>query len=195
MDLHDTRDNRFNPTKGWYVTGGAEDAGGVFGGDKDFYKLTGTAAYYKLFFNKFVLELKGRAGLADAYGDSSEVPLYERFYAGGAESIRGYGERRVSPRDPGSNDPVGGEAMLVGNAEVTFPIYEKILKGAFFYDVGNTWRRIEDYGSGELRSGIGLGIRVKTPLGPVKLDYGYPLSDNYGEEKKGQFYFSITRGF
>ncbi len=192
---YDTRDNKFNPTKGWYLTGGVEDAGGVFGGDKDFYKITGTAAYYKLFFDKFVLELKLKTGLANAYGDSSEVPIYERFYAGGGESIRGYGERRVSPRDPGSNDPVGGEAMLVGNAEVTFPLYEKLLKGAVFYDAGNTWRRIEDYGSGALRSGIGVGIRIKTPLGPVKLDYGYPLNDNYDEEKKGQFYFSITRGF
>lgn len=192
----DTRDNVFNPTKGYVLSGSIEDAGGIFFGDKDFIRGTLTATYYHTFFEKFVLEVRGRGGLADAYGDSSEVPVYERFYAGGANTIRGYKERRVGPRDPGSNEPIGGEAIILGNVELTFPIYEKLLKGAVFYDVGNVWRRAGDFiAGGNYKAGAGVGVRVKTPLGPVRVDYGYPLVSNIDEEKMGEFYFSMSRGF
>lgn len=192
----DTRDNVFNPTKGYVISGYAEDAGGFLMGDKEYVKVTGTASYYHTFFEKFVLELKGRGGIANPYGKSDEIPIYERFFAGGENTIRGYKERRVSPRDPGSNEPIGGEALLVGNAEVTFPIYEKIIKGAVFYDVGNVWRRTEEFMvGGHYKSGTGIGVRVKTPLGPMKLDYGYPLTANENEKREGEFYFSMTHGF
>jgi len=192
----DTRDNVFNPARGLMLDGSIEDAGGIFFGDKEFVKGTASAAYYHTFFEKFVLELKGRCGLVTPYGDSDEVPIYERFYAGGANTIRGYKERRVGPRDPGSNEPIGGEAILLGNAEVTFPIYEKVIKGAIFYDAGNVWRRTDDFiAGGNFRSGAGVGVRVKTPVGPVRVDYGYPLNRNYEDPRTGEFYFSMSRGF
>jgi len=193
---YDTRDNVFNPGKGFIMAGSIENAGGVLLGDKDFVKGTATASFYHTFFERFVLEVKGRMGLENAYWNSDEVPIYERFYAGGANTIRGYKERRVGPRDPGSNEPIGGEAILLGNAELTFPLYEKILKGAVFCDVGNVWRRAEDFVvGGGYRSGVGLGVRVKTPIGPVRLDWGYPLVRNYEDEHTGEFYFSMSRGF
>lgn len=192
----DTRDNVFNPTKGYMLSGSIEDAGGVFFGDKDFVRGVGTASYYHTFFEKFVVELKGRAGLANAYGDSDEVPIYERFFAGGANTIRGYKERRVGPRDPGSDEPIGGEAIIIGNIEATFPIYEKMIKGAVFYDVGNVWRRAEDFAvGGNYKAGVGVGLRIKTPVGPVRLDYGFPLVKNFEDAKRGEFYFSMSRGF
>lgn len=192
----DTRDNVFNPGSGYFVDGNVDLAGGIFLGDKDFVKGGATAIYYHTFFEKVVLELKGRMGLSNAYGKTDEVPVYERFYAGGQNTIRGYKERRVGPRDPGSNEPIGGEAILVGNVEATFPIYEKLLKGAIFYDVGNVWRRAEDFiAGGNYRSGAGVGLRIKTPIGPVRVDYGYPLMANYDDERTGEFYFSMSRGF
>lgn len=192
----DTRDNVFNPTRGYVLSGSIEDAGGIFYGDKDFIKGMATAVYYHAFFERFVLELKGRAGLENAYGDSDEVPIYERFFAGGPDTIRGYKVRKVGPRDPGSDEPIGGEALLIGNAEITFPIFEKILKGAVFYDVGNVWRRAEDFAvGGNYRSGVGVGLRIKTPIGPVSLDYGYPLVSNYNDKREGEFYFQMSRGF
>lgn len=192
----DVRNNVFNPTKGYILNSSFENAGGFILGDKDYIKGTLTAAYYYTFFEKFVLELKGRAGLSNAYGSSDEVPIYERFFAGGANTIRGYKERRVGPRDTGSNEPIGGEAIIVGNAEITFPIYENVIKGAIFYDVGNVWRRAEDIAfGGGYKHGAGLGIRVKTPVGPVNLDYGYPLVSNYEDDKTGEFYFKMSRGF
>ncbi len=191
----DTRDNIYSPKRGFLSQLILENAGGFLGFDKDFLKTFLSTSYYYAFFDKIVLEVKGRTGFSNSYGDTDEVPIYERFYAGGAYTIRGYRERRVGPRASGSSDPIGGEAMAIGNIELTFPIYEKVIKGAVFYDVGNVWRRLEDYFDGGFKQGIGAGVRVKTPIGPLKLDCGYPLSDNQGDEKKLEWYFSVSHGF
>lgn len=193
---YDTRDNIYVPSSGFIVNGSIEGAGGIFFGDKDYVKGTGTAAYYHSFFEKVVLELKARGGIAGAYSGTDEVPIYERFFAGGANTIRGYKERRIGPRDPGSDQPIGGDAIVVANAEATFPVYEKILKGAVFFDIGNVWSDAGDFlVGGGYKYGAGVGIRVKTPVGPVKLDYGFPLVSNYDDDKTGEFYFSMSRGF
>lgn len=194
---YDTRDNIYNPKKGMLHRIILENAGGFLGFDKDYIKGFLLASYYQTLFKKLVLELKTRGGLASSYGDTENVPIYERFYAGGANTIRGYKERRVGPRDPGSNDPIGGNATIIGNAELTFPIYEKIIKGAVFYDVGNVWRRTSDLYKLEsgFKQGAGAGVRVKTPIGPVKLDVGYPLSDNHNDKKQLEWYFSVSHGF
>ena len=142
-----------------------------------------------------VLELKGRAGIADAYDTSPDVPIYERYFAGGANTIRGYREQRVGPRDPGNQQPIGGDAYWIANLEETFPIYPNLIKGAVFFDTGNVDEKIGDFGKGGLVSGMGVGVRVKTPIGPVKLDAGYPLDDIPNEKKAIRFYFNISQGF
>ncbi|MDP2652967.1 MAG: outer membrane protein assembly factor BamA [Candidatus Omnitrophota bacterium] len=191
----DSRDSVFNPTKGLYLSGTADVAGGPFGGDKDFMRFTPRASYNIPFKFDSVLEFRVLAGFADAYGDNSKVPIFERYFAGGARTIRGYNERKVGPLDPVTEDPLGGESMLVGNIEYTIPIID-FLKLATFFDTGNVWSKVDDFGTGDFKSGFGLGLRVKTPIGPINLDYGYPLSDEPGEEdKSGKFYFSVSRGF
>lgn len=190
----DTRDNIFSPTRGYTVTGSLETAGGLLGQDKDFVKWVSNGAVYFPTWEKLILEFHLRGGWASEFGDSKDVPIYERFFAGGANTVRGYRERRIGPRDPNTNDPIGGKAMLIANAEYTFPIVE-VLKGAVFYDTGNVWRRAGDIGTGTFRSGTGLGVRIKTPIGPVKLDWGYPLNPSSGEDDKGRFHFNISRGF
>lgn len=192
---HDERDNRFNPTKGYLLSGTGELAGGPFGGDKDFWKLDGIASTYFAHLESFVLELKLRAGVVDEYDDSVRVPIYERFYLGGANTIRGYRERRIGPRDTGNNEPIGGESYWVTNFEETFPIVPGLMKGAVFYDVGSLSDDAGDLGGGTVYSGVGVGVRIKTPIGPVKLDMGYPLDDIEGEKKQVRFYFNISQGF
>ncbi|MDD4013567.1 MAG: outer membrane protein assembly factor, partial [Candidatus Omnitrophica bacterium] len=192
----DKRDNKFSPTKGFVTSLALENAGGMIGGDKDFVKGFWSGSYYHSFFEIFVLELQGRTGLAENYGKSDDVPIYERFFAGGATTIRGYKQRAVGPRDPGSNVSLGGEAMVIGNAEVTFPIFKNILKGAVFYDIGNVHESAKDIlKMKDYKAGVGVGLRIKTPIGPVKLDYGYPLNENQGDKKEGEFYFSVSHGF
>jgi outer membrane protein insertion porin family len=192
---HDQRDNVFNPTKGFVLSGTGEYAGGFLGADRDFWKLTGLASTYHKNFEVCVLELKGRAGIADAHGDAEKVPIYERYFLGGANSVRGYRERRIGPRDPGNLDPIGGEAYWVGNIEETFPIVPDLIKGAVFFDIGAVDPKIEDFGDSDVFSGVGFGVRIKTPIGPVKVDAGYPLDDIPGEDKELRFYFNISQGF
>ncbi len=192
---HDQRDNIYNPATGYVVSGTGELAGGPFGGDRNFYKLYGSASTYFKHFEKMVLELKGRAGVADSYSSSPTVPIYERYFAGGGNTIRGYREQRIGPRDPGNQQPIGGDAYWVVNLEETFPIYPNLIKGAVFFDTGNVEAKPGDFGKGGLISGMGVGVRIKTPIGPVKLDMGYPLDDVPNEKKGLRYYFNISQGF
>lgn len=190
----DTRDSIYNPMRGNMTTVIIEGAGGPFGGDKNFSKYQGESGFYFTTFERLVLELKGRAGIVNSFGGTGSVPIYERFFAGGANTIRGYQERRVGPRDPGTNDPIGGDAMGIFNAEATYPVMQ-YLKGAVFYDMGNIWAKSSDILSGDFKSGAGVGVRVKTPIGPVKLDFGIPVNPDSGEKRKGRFHFNVSRGF
>ena len=192
----DSRDNVFDTKKGDLLSGSWECAGGPFAGDKDFLKFFGRASHYFPLFRNSALELRGRVGLADPYGDSKELPIYERYFAGGAYTIRGYHERKIGPIDPVSKDPLGGNSLLIGNAEYLYPLFN-FLNLAAFYDIGNVWAKLGDIGSGGLKSGMGLGVRIKTPIGPIMLDYGIPLDKEPGEEEKGsgRFHFSMSHGF
>ncbi len=193
---YDTRDNVLDTTRGNILSGSIEGAGGPLAGTKDFWKFGGRASHYFPMFNGSALELRGRAGLAKPYGDSDRVPIYERYFAGGANTIRGYHERKVGPIDPASQDPLGGESMLIGNLEYLYPVFS-FIKMAAFYDVGNVWAKMGDVGSGGFKSGMGLGVRIKTPIGPIMLDYGIPLNKEPGSDTKGngKFYFSMSHGF
>lgn len=191
----DMRDNIYNPSSGYLLTGTGEMAGGILAGDKDFTKFTLLGSTYFKNFDVNVLELKGRIGFVDEFGDSVKVPIYERFFLGGANTIRGYRERRIGPRDPGNNEPIGGESYWVANVEETFPIYPNLIKGAVFFDTGNVFDQVDNFGKDGVVSGMGVGVRVKTPIGPVKVDAGYPLDDVEGEKKKLRFYFNISQAF
>ena len=195
---NDYRDSKVSPTQGWDITNSADIAGGPLGGDKNFYRFqTSGEFYYPIKINDVttVLEISGRTGIIQAYPDTPDVPIFERYFTGGQDSIRGYDERTVGPIDPNTSDSVGGEALLLGSVEYTVPIIE-IIKGAVFFDTGNVWDNVRDYGTGGLKSGTGVGLRVKTPIGPIKLDYGIPLNTEPGQTKKnGKFYFSVSRGF
>lgn len=195
----DYRDSPINPTKGWMWVNSADLAGGPFAGDKDFYRFNTRASYYIPFtFSERVTVLKigGQTGVVKAYDNTNAVPIFERYFAGGERTIRGYDERKVGPIDAPSNNAVGGEAIILGSVEYTVPIVD-IIKGAIFFDTGNVWSKSEDYGKNGLKSGYGPGLRVKTPIGPINLDYGFPLNkQSDGEENKsGKFYFSVSRGF
>ncbi len=193
----DTRDNRFAPKSGYITSGSFEVAGGFIGGDRDFAKFFNTNSHYSEI-GPFVLELKLRFGAVTSYGDSDKVPIFERFFAGGTYTIRGYKERDVGPQDI-SGDPLGGGTMAVANAELIFPIIQN-LKAAVFADAGNVWARPDSQPkNGRITKGIkvgtGVGVRINTPIGPVKLDYGFPINSEDWQEDKGRFHFSMSRGF
>jgi len=192
----DSRDSVISPTKGLVVEMGVDNAGGFMGGDKDFFRISGNANYYVPLKFKSVLEFRATTGMVNAYDNTDNVPIFERFFAGGAKSIRGYDERGVGPIDAGTNAPIGGESMFIANVEYTIALIE-FVKFATFFDAGNVWSKVEDYGSGDFKSGAGVGFRFKTPIGPINLDYGFPLNEEPGkdDDRTGKFYFSVSRGF
>lgn len=196
----DKRDNRLDPAKGYYLFTSGDLAGGIFGGDKDFYRVQGGASYYLPHGDRFVLESRVRTGIVDAYSNSPEVPIFERFFGGGASTVRGFRERRVGPVDPSSNDPIGGEATFVGTVEEVATLIKDergraIIKGTVFFDVGNVWRRVSEFGE-SYKAGAGVGARVNTPIGPVRLDVGFPVSSvEEGESRTPRLHFNISRSF
>jgi outer membrane protein insertion porin family len=196
----DTRNNRFDPTQGSVIFGSADLAGSVVGGDRDFWRLQAGASRYWPQGDRFVLESRVRAGWVDAYDDSPEVPIFERFFGGGSGTIRGFRERRVGPRDPLSNDPIGGEATLVAGVEEVLTVVKDerdrpVLKAAAFVDVGDVWRRVGEFGE-SFKTGAGVGMRVNTPIGPIRLDLGFPVTEEEdGESRKPRFHFNISRSF
>ncbi len=195
---NDYRDSRISPTKGLMITNSVDVAGKALGGDRNFWRAQSSGEYYipiRIHDVLTVLEISGRVGMVQAYPNTPDVPIFERYFTGGQDSIRGYDERAVGPLDPNTQDAIGGDALLLGSVEYTVPIME-ILKGAMFFDTGNVYDKVSDFGNGGVKSGVGLGFRVKTPIGPIKLDYGIPLEKIQGNNKKnGKFYFSVSRGF
>jgi len=115
--------------------------------------------------------------------------MSERFFLGGGDSIRGFEYRDVGPRD--SNDePIGGEAMIAGSLEYTFPLVSKI-RGAAFFDMGNVYSTPSDFMDGIVAS-VGMGVRLNLPVGPIKLDYGIPIiTDDWTEGENGAFSFNV----
>jgi outer membrane protein insertion porin family len=192
---YDTRNNVFSPSRGVFLSNNFQVTGGPFGGDKDFLKYMARLSLYFPMAQKSVIEWRTRCGVADPFSNTEKVPIYERFFAGGASTIRGYHERKIGPIDDSTEDPLGGESMFVSNVEYTYPLAD-FIKVATFFDTGNVWTEFNDFLSGGLKSSVGLGMRVKTPIGPVSVDYGWPLNLEPGEDgKEGRFHFSVSRGF
>jgi outer membrane protein insertion porin family len=175
----------------------AQVAGGPFGGNVDFYKPEVSSVYFFPTFWKFVFSLAARGGWVKDYPPSKSVPLSERFIMGGVDTVRGYDAGQIGPGD-------FGLYMAVFNAEYKFPIVQEhnktILQGAFFADAGGAWTHRDDItlkiGSNPnyMRSGAGFGIRFKTPVFPIRLDWGYGFNHRPGEQLS-QFYFTIGNMF
>ena len=137
-----------------------------------------------------VLASAARLGLAKGFGQ--ELIPSERFFAGGGTSVRGYGEDSLSPRDF-FGDPEGGDALLVFNEEVRFPLFWW-LRGVGFFDAGRAFPKVSDVSLADLRSSVGLGLRVYTPFALLRFDVGAPLARRPGEQRT-RWFFSIGQAF
>ncbi|HEA46869.1 MAG TPA: outer membrane protein assembly factor BamA [bacterium] len=190
--VRDTRDYIFDPSKGSYNSLSIETAGGPLGGDFDFLKYRLDSRWYFKTFWKFVLALRLRAGYVEEFDDSTYVPIFERFYVGGADTVRGWKYADIGPKAT-NGDPIGGVKMVVTNLEWRFPIYRR-LKGVLFVDGGNTWARGSNLDGEDFEGGYGAGIRFHTPMGLLRFDYGKPI-DPPADVSPSQFYFSIGQSF
>jgi outer membrane protein insertion porin family len=209
----DTRNSVFLTTHGNRTELSGELVGGPAGGDVSIYKLNAKTTSFFPFFEGHVLELLGAAGVAQAYGQTygsekpvdedpsvfrhmvpvDDIPIFDRYFLGGADTLRGFNFRQVGPRDT-NGQPIGGNTFANATAEYTVPIVERI-RGAVFFDIGEVERNAYEFSFGDLKSDAGLGVRLNLPIGPLRLDYGYPLQTDKQSGKGGKIQFSVGYQF
>ena len=205
----DTRDYYFDAARGSRNSISVDVTGGpVLQGDVNFVKSIFSTSWYWTTFKignyPYVFSVNGRFGGVQEYSPSETVPIFERFFVGGADSVRGYQSRgEIGPID-------GGRAFTVMNAEYKIPLYvenkRRILQLVLFADVGGAWRSSKDIltQTGQsrnefdnerfLKSAVGFGLRITTPVFPIRLDWGYGLNHRPGEDLS-QIHFTLGNLF
>ncbi|MEW6115856.1 MAG: outer membrane protein assembly factor BamA [Nitrospirota bacterium] len=183
----DTRDNYLDPLRGSRNAGYLTFAG--LGGTNAFIKMLYDSSWYFPMFDVTTIHLRGRLGYSTGLFGKS-LPLYERYYVGGIYTVRGLGYGEAGPKDKNNDEPIGGEKQLIFNAEYIFPIVSEYkFKGLVFFDAGRAYDRGETFGT-DLRYTTGLGIRWISPMGPIRIEWGYNLSKKEGESgSKVEFTF------
>ncbi|HTI53296.1 MAG TPA: outer membrane protein assembly factor BamA [Verrucomicrobiae bacterium] len=190
----DTRDSVYDPTRGGTASIGVDFAGIGFG--EKFARSVFTTTYFQpMPWLDHVLSFRLMAGYS--FGWSKDpVPLFERFYLGGSNSLRQFKSLQVSPKD-NTGTRIGGNVEALGTVEYQIPLFFGI-KAAVFYDVGQVWGPDISQGTrvdiGDLRHGMGAGLRWNSPFGPIRVDYGIKLDQRKGESF-GNFNFSAGSSF
>ncbi len=204
--IRDKRDDPLDSHNGNYTTFDTGVASGVFGSEAAFGRVVAqNATYHPFRSKKWVFARNTRIGAAALFGTTTLIPLPERFFAGGASSLRGFSINQAGPRDLHTGLPLGGEAVVINNLElrtppVTLPFVENNVSFVFFHDAGNVFASASDMARSIFRwsqrnkhlctveatssqcdfafisHAIGGGIRYRTPIGPVRLDIGYNLN-------------------
>ena len=188
--LVDTRDDLVDATRGLLFSSTFEYGAGPLGSDLRFAKYFVQQNYYRTLSGRVVFATSGRLGLGAGFGQ--ELIRTERFRAGGGNSVRGFGQDALGPVDV-FGDPAGGNALLVLNEELRFPIAWRF-RGVGFLDAGNDFATIHDFGLTTLRVGTGVGLRVQTPVALLRVDLGTPLRARPGETRL-RWFFSIGQAF
>jgi len=186
----DSRDSLFAPTKGSDNSISAEMAG--IGGDTAFMRyIVESGWYFPLKWN-WVGVLHARAGGMNKL-TWGQMPAYELYYLGGIDTIRGFKYAEISPRDPVTNERIGGPRFLQFNNEIRFPIYKKLgISGTVFFDAGNVYG--PNYVGPFLRTSAGVGFRWFSPMGPLRVEWGYNLS-KHPWERSSAWEFTMGGSF
>ena len=167
-------DNVFFPTTGTLLNITSEYAGKPIGGDVDFFKQTFKTSWFVKLFLKFALRTKWKWGYVVSHSDTDEVPPEEKFYVGGtgANGLRGYGNLSIP------EDDEGGDRVIIFSNEIALPLGSDQVIGLLFFDGGNAYDNFEKFNFGDFKTGTGFGIRFRTPMGLIGLDFGYNLSNS-----------------
>jgi outer membrane protein insertion porin family len=191
-----TLNHAFDPTAGSFQDLSLEVAG--LGGSKFLKAELRNRYFYTFWHSKRFGDFTYSLGTTTGYGRGSsglggdELPLFERYFPGGIDSVRGFQARTLGPREGRRNrfgrvlftTPVGGSVLLVANNEVIFPLVRGIgLKGVVFVDAGNAYRRVSDISYDTTRFSAGAGVRWLSPLGPLRIELGVPFNDKPGDQK------------
>ena len=186
--IRDSRNDPLNPSRGNYFTGTFQLANRVFGSEVNFTSLFTQGSIYRPA-KQTVLAASVRFGWNQPYGKTQEVPITERYFAGGSTTLRAFGLDEAGPER-------GGNALAIVNAEYRFPIPLLIsgLGGAAFYDTGTVFPGISDFNFGDFTHTAGFGLRYETPLGPIRVDLGFNLN-RQPQESRNQLFFTLGHTF
>jgi outer membrane protein insertion porin family len=191
--LRDTRDDPIEPSRGFFNTVNFSVASKLYGSEANLVSFFGQHQNHHRVGRRAVLATSLRLGLIGPYGATPEVPISERFFAGGSTSLRGFDLNLAGPLDPATNKPLGGNALVILNAELRVPVSGNFAF-APFYDTGNVFARIKDISLSRFSNTIGFGVRYKTPFGPLRVDLGFNLSPPTGLPSR-QIFFTIGNPF
>jgi outer membrane protein insertion porin family len=188
---YDSRDSTIFPREGWKNLLRTEVS--LPGGDTRYFNLGLESKYYIPLFDASTLSLGAELGRLEGYNGEA-VPFYERFYLGGARSVRGFDTYSLGPQDP-DGDPIGGVTKVQANSVFLFPLpgsegAARSLRGAVFADTGWVYGAGQSVDPGELRASVGVGFRWLSPMGPLRFDYAIPVVKE-PEDQLQRFQFTI----
>ncbi|HET6898038.1 MAG TPA: outer membrane protein assembly factor BamA, partial [Vicinamibacteria bacterium] len=186
------RDNPTDPHGGSYHFASVEVGSSALGGTVNFVKFVLENSVYLGLPYGTVLALGGRLGMAAPFGGTQDLVIEDRFKAGGSTTIRGYKFELVGPVDE-FNHPEGGDLRILFNVEYRFPIW-RFLGGVTFFDAGMVTPRVRDFAWDQFYPGAGGGLRLATPIGPVRFDVGYALRQLRNDDRL-QFYVTVGHAF
>jgi outer membrane protein insertion porin family len=190
--VFDRRDSPIITRRGQTVRFSPYVAGGFLGGDTQIYGLDLEGSQYFLLPGDLILLINGEVATVDSWGSGTDVPIFERLYLGGSNNLRGFPFREVGPKDV-NGEPLGGNTLMRATVELTFPIIEKA-RGAIFYDTGYVNGAAWSFGFDHIVSDIGVGLRLDLPIGPLRIDYGFPIQRD-GYNGGGRFNFNVGYQF
>ena len=191
---HDSRDNALFPNEGAFQRLSAEMT--VPGSDLTYYKVAYKHRRYWPLFRDLVFSLNGEVAYGAAYGDTSQLPIFQNYFAGGPTSVRGYQALSLGPRDR-TGDPIGGNARVIANAELYFPspLYSDTMRFLTFFDAGSVFDTEggKGFDTGEFRYSFGVGLAWLSPVGALTMSFAQPLKkDNQDEPEEFQFTFGTS---
>jgi len=193
---HDSRNQAIFPDSGYYSLLSADIA--LPGGDLEYYKLNIRQKYYYSLAKGTSLFLGADLGYGAGYGDTSTLPFYKNYYAGGGRSVRGYRGNTLGERDPVSNRPLGGPVKIVTHLELFFPSpfaeTERSFRLSTFIDAGNVFTSESDIQADGLRSSYGFSAIWLTPVGALTFNWGWAINAKAGDSTE-RFQFSIGTPF
>ena len=195
----DKRNNYLDPTKGFLLSTSVEYAG-LFAGNTDFIKYNATAKSWIPFWKSTYFAARANYGLLHLIDAGDDLVVEERFFLGGPNTLRGFRYRRVGPRRPtdtGGYVIIGGVQQILASLDFVVPLSKTVgLKAVAFFDIGNAFDQDEfSLNPSNLRKDAGFGIRWISPLGPMKLDIGFPIGERLRDEAKYEVQFTIGNLF
>lgn len=189
----DSRDSPLLPTRGSFTTSELEFAGSFLGGDNDFVRAEGSwSRYYRVGDSRNIIAHRIKFGYLDGLGAADRVPAQELFFLGGANTVRGFRENTIGPKNE-DGIPLGGELSVVANLELRRPVWGR-LWGSAFADAGNNWETVQDFRISDWRVGAGAGLQFISPVGPLRVDYARRVVRD-GEARGKRVHISILYAF